>query len=331
MTITIKDIAEKAGVSFSTVSKAMRNSPLVQEKTKLKILNIAKELGYQPNAAARRLVSKKSWVIGVVWPSVERETLSALITKINDELEKHSYTTLLSINRIESAIETFNRFQVDAILVFNERDNNIVRTASFNSSVPIVNYGTAGSTLPTTIDANRKQAIKLAVQYLVHLGHKSISYIGRLPVKDPLQEDKIEAFIDELKKCGLPLVKESIIPINSMETHEGYLSARKLIQSNNTPSAIISGSYDLTRGIMKAASEAKLSIPKDLSIISYDNIPQMEDFDVPVTSVGVAITTLAEKTIQALLEVIEDRGLESGKSIYLQPELIVRASVAEIH
>src|SRR5690606_27702038 len=96
--VTIKDIAERAGVSFSTVSKALRDSPLVKEETKRRILDVARELGYQPNFAARRLVSRRSWAVGVVWPSVERTALSYLITRINAQLERLGYVTVLSIN-----------------------------------------------------------------------------------------------------------------------------------------------------------------------------------------------------------------------------------------
>jgi LacI family transcriptional regulator len=84
--VTIKDIAQRAGVSFSTVSKALLDSPLVKHQTKQHILSIAKEMGYQPNIAARSLVSRRSGAIGVVWPSVERAALSSLITSLNEEM-----------------------------------------------------------------------------------------------------------------------------------------------------------------------------------------------------------------------------------------------------
>ncbi|WP_317951116.1 LacI family DNA-binding transcriptional regulator, partial [Rossellomorea marisflavi] len=101
MGVTIKDIAKAAGVSFSTVSKALRDSPLVKEPTKKRITDIAMELGYQPNAAARSLVSKKSHTIGIIWPTIEGTAHSSLITRLNTQLEQLSYTTLISINEKE--------------------------------------------------------------------------------------------------------------------------------------------------------------------------------------------------------------------------------------
>lgn len=159
MNITIKDIAKQAGVSYSTVSKALRDSPLVKAPTKNKIISIAEELGYVPNIAARSLVQRKSFTIGVVWPTVERVTLSALITKINELLEERSYTTLLSINKVNTAISTFIRFQVDAIIVFaeNEEDSDVVM--KYQSKVPILYYGNKENLEYPTIDVNRRLEI----------------------------------------------------------------------------------------------------------------------------------------------------------------------------
>jgi LacI family transcriptional regulator len=325
MTITIKDVAEKAGVSFSTVSKALRNSPLVQEKTRVKILQAANELGYQPNIAARRLVSKKSWTVGVVWPSVERVTLSTLITKINDELEKRSYTTLLSINRLESALDTFNRLQVDAILVFYDRDQSHLQHIPLSTHIPILYYGITGETPYSTIEVNRKKAIKLAVDHLIDLGHKELAYIGRLNYKDPLQMDKCAAFEEEMRRHSLPA---TIIPISGMESNDGYLAARNILAAKYKPTGIISGSYDLTRGILRACAELKFLLPEQLSIVSYDNIPQMENLDIPMTSVGVNIQTIAEEITHTLLKMVDPQDIEQ-KTVNLQPDIVIRASTAK--
>lgn len=324
MSVTIKDIAEKAGVSFSTVSKALRDSPLVQEKTKLKILEIAKEMGYQPNIAARRLVSKKSWTIGVVWPSIERVATSALITRINKELADHSYTTLLSINQTKLAIDTFIRLQMDAILVFYDREAEAIETASSSYNVPILYYGVDGLTPFTTIDTIRSRAVELAVDHLASLGHQRIAYVGHVNYTDPLQTEKVNSFQMELTKRNLPLTSESILPINSLDTHEGYAVTKKLLVSTLRPTAVISGSYDLTKGIFRAANELKVKIPEHLSVVSYDQIPQMEEFDVPVTSVGVPLDTIVATIVQTLLEMIDNQ--DGVDSIHLEPVLVERPS-----
>lgn len=326
--VTIKDIADRAGVSFSTVSKALRDSPLVQNKTKQHILSIAKEMGYQPNIAARSLVSRRSGAIGVVWPSIERAALSSLITKINEQLEKQGYITLLSISNLDSAIETFRRYQVDAILVFGDRDS----ISSFNNSnplqIPILTYGAAGYTPFSAVDVNRGQAIRLAVRHLVGLGHTDIAFIGEPQSQDPLQTVKIEAFRDEITRLGMHARSDAIIQMNGLEFHDGYMAARIMLERTTRPTAVISGGIDLTRGILRAIGEQGLSVPQDISVVSYDNLPQMEDLEIPMTVVGVAIDTITSVITETILELIEAPA--SLKTVYLEPELVVRASTSQL-
>jgi len=328
MAVTIKDIAECAGVSFSTVSKALRNSPLVQEATKKKVIEVAAKMGYQPNFTARRLVSKKSGVIGVVWPSIERFTLSALITTINDLLEKESYTTMLSINRIESAIEAFHRFQVDAILLFSDRNLMMGNPLMLQTNLPILNYGIAGTAPYPTIDVQRGTAIELAMQHIFELGHKHIAYIGSPNYHDPMQAQKVQAYQEAMDRYGL---QAHIVPSKGMESHDGYLAAKSLLLDPSTEdrtTAIISGSFDLTRGIIRAADESGHSIPNQLSIVCYDNFKQSDNLDIPVTAVGVDFDEIANHISQTLLQMIN--GEETPSAILLEPELVIRSSTASL-
>ncbi|WP_042163227.1 LacI family DNA-binding transcriptional regulator [Paenibacillus gorillae] len=326
--VTIKDIADRAGVSFSTVSKALRDSPLVQDKTKQHILSIAKEMGYQPNIAARSLVSRKSGAIGVVWPSIERAALSSLLTKVNEELEKQGYITLLSISHMESAVEIFRRYQVDAILVFGDRDSIASAPLLIPPQIPILTYGTAGHTAHSAVDVNRGQAIRLAVRHLVQLGHRQIAYIGEPDSPDPLQTVKIEAFREEILQLGLPYDPDSVLQLNGLEFHDGFMAARAMLERTVRPTAVISGGIDLTRGMLRAIGEHGLRVPEDISIVSYDNLPQMEEIGVPMTVVGAAISTISSAIAATIFELI-DRP-ESLKTVFLEPELIVRASTAKL-
>jgi len=325
--VTIKDIAERAGVSFSTVSKALRGSPLVKEETKRRILDVARELGYQPNFAARRLVSRRSWAVGVVWPSVERTALSYLITRINAQLERLGYVTVLSINEPRSAVDVFHRFQVDAILVFDDRGERppLDELAGYGR-IPILVYGTTGRTPFPTVDVNRKQAIRLAVRHLADLGHRRLVYVGRPARYDPLQEEKIAAFRREMAALGLPCPEDAVLDTEGMAFHDGFIAMRAILARQPLPTAVIGGSFDLTRGILRAAREAGLAVPERLSVVSYDNIPLADELDSPVTAAGVPAETLAGAIAARLAALIERPDDTSG--VILEPELAVRASTA---
>ncbi|MCF6408426.1 LacI family DNA-binding transcriptional regulator [Pseudalkalibacillus salsuginis] len=327
MGVTIKDIAKYAGVSYSTVSKALRDSPLVKEPTKKRIIQIANQLGYQPNVAARSLVSKKSFTIGIVWPTIERAAHSALITSINKRLEEYGYTTLISINEMKTAIDIFNRYRVDAILVFDDGPERY----SSPSSVPIVTYGIAEDPLYPTVDVNRKKAIFYAVDYLCRLGHMKICYIGDLKKRDHLQKEKVEGFKQAVLDCKLETFSGQLIPVNGLEQYDGYVAAKDLLRSEVIPSAIVSGSHDLTRGILQAIHESELLVPEDISIISYDNIPEMNNLVIPFSTVGVPLETITEKLTEVLMDTINNKEKEMSQVIYLEPELHISQSCRPIN
>jgi LacI family transcriptional regulator len=328
MSVTIKDIANITGVSFSTVSKALNNSHLVKPETKSMILQVAKEMGYEPNFAARRLVTKETKTIGLVWPTIERVALSTLVTKINAEIEKNQYSMILSINSTHSAIEMFKRFQVDGIIIFEEQEN---QSQIYSSKIPVISYGVAShpNSIPF-VDVNYKKAMNLAVHYLSQLGHRNISYIGDFSLGDSRQTQKYEGFMEVMNQLQLPITKQSLINTGGLDWHHGYVATNRLLQSAEIPTAIIGGSYEISAGIIRAIKENHLIIPKDISVIGYDNIPQMGDLETPLTSIGVPVEYLAKKISESIFQQIQHPN--SVPLIQrLEPELKERVSCAHVN
>jgi len=322
MEVTIKDIARIAGVSYSTVSKALNNSPLVKEGTKRKVLDIANQMGYHPNMVAKSLVSKKSNTIGVVWPSVDRTVWSNLATIINEKLKAYSYHMLLSINPVESAVSLFNQLRVDAILVFGN-DNQLDSTFS---SIPILDYGPCESYHHPIVNVNRRQAILKAVEHLYQLGHRKIAYIGDLSHKSRAQQEKYIGFTEGIMKFSLPSNPNMAIDTQGHGIENGYQAVHKLLASSYQATGVICGSYEITIGVIKAIKDAGLSIPENISIVSYDNIPQMETLEIPVTAVGFPIDKVAECIVESLLCLID--GTKIHPSLNEEPPLIKRLSTA---
>lgn len=328
MGVTIKDIARLAGVSYSTVSKALHDSPLVKEQTKNKIISIAREQGYLPNIAAQRLVSRKSRAIGVHWPSLERVALSNLISKINDELEQRGYSMLLSVNPRQSAMMLFERFQVDGILVFSEENESVLDETAV--SVPILYYGSRVNSQSAFLQVDRQRAIAKAVQYFVQIGHERITYIGDMSDTHRNQKEKLIGFKQAIAEAGISLSASSMVDTKGLGSLEGYQAVKKLLQFEQLPTAIISGSYDLTTGVIRALHEARISIPNQISLISYDNIAQMAEFDVPVTAVGPSSQHIARSLVDAMLELLNHGALSSQSDIKLDGEIVVRESTATL-
>ena len=226
MTITIKDLARIAGVSYSTVSKALNNSPLVKPETKNNIIKIAKEMGYEPNYAAQRLVSKQSKVIGLIWPTLERIAPSALVTKINEEISKNSYSMILSIDSITTSHELFKRFHVDGVLIFDEHNHELLESFS----LPIVTYGVQKNKFFPVIDVNYQQAMHNAVEYLVRLGHEKIAFVGDFSPIDERQMEKYYGFQKAMNKFGMPINNNSFINTAGLDWFDGHTCRKPLLQ-----------------------------------------------------------------------------------------------------
>ncbi len=303
MNITIKDIAQMAGVSYSTVSKALNDSPLVKQETKNKIMKIAKELGYEPNFAAQQLVSKQSKVIGLIWPTLERVAPSTLVTKINEEIRTNSYSMILSINTIEESFEMFKRFQVDGVVVFDEQNHSILDTIT----IPLVTYGVGRNHNHSVIDVNYQKAMEMAVEYLYNLGHRNIAYVGDFSPIDDRQSEKFLGIKKAMNDFNLSITNHNFFNTAGLGWYDGYVATKRLLMNSNKPSAIIGSSYDISAGVVRALREANLIIPKDISVISYDNIPQMANLEIPLTSVGVPVEEIASNMVSTLLSRIKTK------------------------
>ncbi|WP_226037416.1 LacI family DNA-binding transcriptional regulator [Aquibacillus saliphilus] len=327
MNITIKDIAAIAGVSYSTVSKALNNSSLVKEDTKRRIIELSKDMGYEPNFAAQRLVSKNTKVIGLIWPTIERTVLATLVTKISNEMAKTLYSMILSVDSIQKSMETFKKFQVDGIILFEEN----IYTEINPNTIPMISYGVSGernSHYPI-IDANHSQAMDDAIHYLYELGHREIIYIGNISPIDPLQMEKFEGFKNAMKKYGITYNNDNIINTGGLDWYHGYQAVDEVLNRKALPTAIIGGSYEISGGIIRCLKQNNVHIPGEISVISYDNIPQMAHLEIPLTCIGVSVEDLAVEIVYSAIKLIETSNVNTEIK-KLTPTLVERKSCAPV-
>lgn len=328
MNVTIKDIAQITGVSYSTVSKALNDSPLVKEATKKKIIEVANKMGYKPNFAAQRLVSKQTKVIGLIWPTIERVVLSTLVSKISDEIRKTTYSMILSIEPIEASIDTFKKFQVDGMILFEEHADITVDAGP----ISLLSYGVSNQNTPQhpIVDANHGQAMHEAVKYLHQLGHTKIAYIGDLSPTDPMQVAKYTGFKHAMSEHGLSVDRHNVMNTTGLDWYDGYTATTQLLKTPFRPTAIIGGSYEISGGIIRSVKEMNINIPNDMSIMSYDNIPQMAQLEVPLTCIGVPVDQLAKEIVKRTIHMIEQKETQSiiRKMV---PTLYERQSCAPVH
>ncbi|WP_147433413.1 LacI family DNA-binding transcriptional regulator [Paenibacillus ginsengarvi] len=338
MRVTVKDIAKLAGVTQPTVSKALNNEPGVSEETRMRILSIAKELNYVPNLAAKRLVTRQSNCIGLIWPRIEGLFYFHLCHAIEREVTKRGLTFLISVANPAEAVHTFNEHFVDRVLFWEASgwapDMRFVKEMeAFQGELLLM----GGASLPGAhrIDIDRKAGIYKAVQHLAQLGHRKITYIGN-------PNDKLNGYMQGMFEFGMEhhpdyFIKRGIDGKAPEQAIQG-LFARP---ASERPTALIIDSQGMLFQMLKWFRKLRVSIPDDLSLIVYDDVPELEDvLDVPLTTVGPNIGELARRAVEILAGELpagqatdtdsKEQALSRGVELVIEPVLTVRQSTKSL-
>ncbi|QHD16735.1 LacI family DNA-binding transcriptional regulator [Staphylococcus equorum] len=296
MAVTLKDVAEACGVSYSTVSKALKNSQLVKPKTKQMIQQKALEMNYIPNHSARALVSKRSGTIGLIWPSVDRVAVTHLISEINRAIKSLGYVMFVSIDDVAAASKKFVEFGCDGIVIFDEGDNSNLPPEIYNN-VPVVAYGVDRDIPYPIINVNHAEAMIMAINALLEQGIQTIDYIGDINTNDARQIAKKDAITDY---CNAQNITYRIIDSNGLNAIEAEASVKQHLKTDTLSPGVICGSYDITVGTINAIGPENQPM-----IYSYDNIPQIKKLDYPVNAIGVPTSEIAQQIVTTLDKVIK--------------------------
>lgn len=329
--VTIKDIAKIAGVSHPTVSKALNNLPGVGEETRKRILEVVRELGYTPNPAARRLVNRSGTrSIGLIWPQVEGLFFYHLCNAIQKEAAKRDINVFVSMSEPAAALHMFNDYFVDFVLGWFfpnwiPSPQFIHERSLYKGNIALVGgYILDENTYAIQID--RAEGIYRAMSYLAKLGHRRVAYIGH-------QNDKSTGYMRGVLDFHLESVAEFMLLISTdyydnpqlYEAELGY-GFEKLWRNTPRPTALIFDEQEIAFSILKVLHRLQISIPEDLSIIVYDDIPELSVYDTPLTSCAPVLSDL----VQAVMDAYEGR-LQKGKAgKVLVPKLVIRDSVKSL-
>lgn len=310
MAVTLKDVAEACGVSYSTVSKALKNSRLVKPNTKQMIQQKALEMNYIPNHSARALVSKKSGTIGLIWPSVDRVAVTHLITEINLAIKSLGYVMFVSIDDVAAASKKFVEFGCDGIVIFDEGETTNLPPEIYNN-VPVVAYGVNRDIPYPIVNVNHAEAMIIAINELLAKGIDRIDYIGDIRTNDARQIAKKDAIANY---CEQHRIQYRMIDSSGLNAIEAETSVKHFLQESSLAPGVICGSYDITVGTINAMGADEQPI-----IYSYDNIPQIKKIDYPVQAIGVPTAEIAQQVVAILDKVIKGEPIEN--TYHLHPSL----------
>jgi LacI family transcriptional regulator len=332
MDMDIREIARRAKVSTATVSRAINRIPTVDPQLAKRVWKVVDELGYYPNTQARALVSGKSRIFGLVVSEITNPFFPEIVQTFENLAVQHNYEILLTSTihdpkRMESSVRRMIERRVDgvAILTFGMEDS-LIEHLRFRK-VPLV-FVDVGPDVPgvSNIRVNYQNGIRQAVQHLAALRHTRIAFVtGPLHLKSALA--RRDAFKTAMEEIGLPVAPEQIVVGD--HTMEGGMRALDLISVRDYPTAVLCSNDMTAIGLMREAYDQGINIPRDLSVVGFDDIRLSEFMIPPLTTVQMSQTELAQIAFKALMNEVDGESPAQGKSEYeLNTHLVLRRSTA---
>jgi LacI family transcriptional regulator len=330
--LTLEDIARKSGVSRSTVSRVINDHPNVSKKVREYVQEVIKQTGYQPHAAARALVSNRSWTCGLILPRTINSFFTdpyypCLIQGIAHACSKQNYTfSLFLMGDKEDEDKIFSRISrrgfMDGVLFQSDQIGDTLIDRLVESGIPLVVLGRPfqGNKV-SYVDIDNIESVESAVDYLINAGHKRIGTITG-PLNTTVGIDRKKGYENSLQKHSLPIDK-SLIVEGTFTEESGYSGMKKLLPAK--PDAIFAASDQMPLGAMRAIYEVGLDIPKDISIIGFDDFPLVSPARPSLTTLRQPIGQFGSEALKVLIEIVEN-GLEPSRQVILKSELIIRDS-----
>ena len=304
--ITLKDVAKVAGVSYATVSRALSGSLEIGEDTRKRILKLCEEMGYTPNAVARSMVMKKTNIIGLIMASIDNPFMSELTTHIEIYARKRGYNLMVCNSSYDPELEkqVFSLLigrQVDGILMIPVGNESYDGLKTLTAQVPTVFISENMQDLPENyIAVDNRQGTFSATEYLYSIGHRRILYFG-CREHSVTHRLRLEGYLDACKKLGIS--PEVIYNTQERSSHPvGYALGKTYFAGPHAHTALLCASDALAIGVMQAAYEHGLRVPEDVSVMGFDNISYAALPSVNLTTVDQPKQRMATAAVDMLLD-----------------------------
>lgn len=323
--ISITDIARKAGVSISTVSRVINKSTRVKERNRVRVLEAIKEYNYQPSVFAQRLATGKSNVIALVIPRYEGIFYSfyalELIRGIGTLASVFKLDLLLHLTDNRSQ---FNARSVGGVIFADIIGNRQQVEECLALKIPCIvinNY--VEDVEVSCIAVDNKGGAENAVNYLLSLGHKKIAHISG-DVVTQAAKHRLEGYRKALEKSRIPVLEEYIVKTD-YSRGQARQAAEQLLKLENRPTAVFVASDSMALEVMAVASENGIKVPEDLSLVGFDDNPSGLYGPVALTTVKQPLVKMAQDSVKELNELMNSKK-KSVKRLLLPTEVVVRES-----
>lgn len=331
---TIRDVARAAGVGLGTVSRVINDSPLVNESTRQRVQQVISELHYVPNPTARRLSLGKTLVLAVIVPFFTRPSVTERLRGIENTISESEYDLIIynveTAERRDACMREIPRKErADGVIIISlsPRDSDLPVLLSAELPIVLVDANHDSLTGLNRVIVDDIAGGLLATRHLIDLGHERIAFISdflETPFNFTSSRDRLKGYQQALQAAGISVQPE----YHAQDEHgryEAYLMALRLLALPEPPTAIFAASDTQAMGVLQAAREMELQVPKDLSVIGYDDIEVAEYLG--LTTIRQMLYESGQRGVELLLEILENPDSRAACEI-LPTELIVRATTA---
>ena len=333
---TINDVARLSGVSKRTVSRVLNNSPKVGKATRERIQKIIEELNYRPNAQARGLAARRSYLLGMIYNNpdalyideVQRGVLS-ICRQAGYELVVHP-CDMAGETLTNDAVSFVTRSKLDGVIILPPiSENNDLAGALAKAGVNYVRLASiALDSVNHVVISNERSAAAAMADYLVGLGHRRIGFITG-PAGMKSTRERLEGFCDALEKQGYKL-PEDMVAHGAYSFESGIECTRALLANPQPPTAIFASNDEMAVGAINAAQAMGLDVPGDLSVAGFDDSILASRIMPSLTTIRRPVREMARLAASKLIASIDRREEEANTAIMLVPALVTRKSTRSI-
>lgn len=330
MAVTIKDVAKKANVSISTVSRVINDSKPVSDEIRQRVLKVIKELGYTPNPVARSLVMKKSQLIGVIVPDISNFFIGEILNGVEEIGKMYDYDILLcnSYGELNQEIRYLNLLkskQVEGIIfmTWNLKDEHKEFFEKINIPIVMINRNTSHLNIPS-ISIDHFSAAYEMTKYLIDKGHERIALIRTGVENDVFGIDQYKGYAKALNENNIE-IDDRLIKNGDFKLEKAYKCVEEMIQNNILPTAIFATTDYMAIGAMNALVDNGYKIPDDVSVVGFNDIKLASIYRPKLTTIKQPIYDIGAVAIRVIIKKI--KGEEIDENLFFLPhELIERDS-----
>lgn len=330
--VTMKEIAKRLGVSVSTVSRALKDSPELHPETKRKIAEMAKEMNYQPNLLAQSLRISRTKTLGVIVPEITSHFFASCISGIQDFANKRGYNVMIcqsneSIELEKANIKTLVATQVDALLISLSRETNHFEHLDelYQREIPFVLFDRVQEDMPVTkITFNDQNGAYQVTKHLVEMGCKRVMYVSG-PEDLYISKKRKEGYLQALKEFG---IKEdpSLVKVTDLTQEQNIKVAQEIIDMNPRPDGVFCMIDPLAVDVLTHWKSQGIKVPEDMSLAGFTNNPTSAVVEPPLTTVSQPGYEMGKLSVSHLLDQLEGLASDEPISIVLDTTLVPRKS-----